>query len=385
MKKTFSLVLLALFCICGYAQTIDPVLLQEMQRRSDNEKIDVIVIMKSQYDRQQLNRHASHFATRAERREFVVNELKQFAEASQYDLRHSLSEMERQDMTTAPKIIWMANALYFSATKQAINDLALRRDIEIIGFDKEEYMLFDEEPKPALMTRGITPNVSQVNADQVWDLGYTGQGVVVAVIDSGVNYNHLDLADHLWDGGDEYPNHGYDFVNNDNNPMDDHGHGTHCAGTLCGDGTAGQQTGIAPDATLMCVKVLGSGGGGTTARICNGMQWAVEQGCDLMSMSLGSKNPDLTNRVLSRYTCEAVLDAGVLAAICAGNEGDYLSSYPVPNNVRVPGSCPPPYMDPMQESNPGGLSCAFCVGAVGYTDNAASFTSRGPATWADTE
>ena len=122
MKKTFSLVLLALFCICGYAQTIDPVLLQEMQRRSDNEKIDVIVIMKSQYDRQQLNRHASHFATRAERREFVVNELKQFAEASQYDLRHSLSEMERQDMTTAPKIIWMANALYFSATKQAIID-----------------------------------------------------------------------------------------------------------------------------------------------------------------------------------------------------------------------------------------------------------------------
>jgi subtilisin family serine protease len=386
MKKTFTFILLALFCACGYAQTIDPVLQQEMEQRSDDEKIDVIVILKSQYDRQQLNRRAAHFATRAERREFVVNELKQFAEVSQYDLRHSLSEMERQDMTTAPKIIWMANALYFSATKQAINDLALRRDIEIIGFDKEEYMLFDEEPKPALMTRGITHNVSQVNADQVWNLGYTGQGVVVAVIDSGVNYNHLDLADHLWDGGDEYPNHGYDFVyDGDNDPMDDYGHGTHCAGILCGDGTAGQQTGIAPDATLMCVKVLNATGNGTTAKICNGMQWAVEQGCDLISMSVGGSNPTLSTRLLYRNTCEAVLDAGVIAAISAGNQGNDFVHFPLPNNVCVPGSCPPPYLDPVQKSNPGGLSCSLCVGSVGYTDHAAASTSRGPVTWADTD
>ena len=385
MKKAITTILLAITCIMGYAQTIDPVLLNEMGQRTDDEKIKVIVIMKPQYDRQQLGHRAANYATRAERREFVVNELKQFAETSQHELRATLSEMERQDMTTAPKIIYMANALYFSATKQAINDLAMRRDIKIIGFDKEEYMLFDEEPKPVFMTRGITPNVSQVNADQVWNLGYTGQGVVVAVIDTGVNYNHLDLADHLWDGGDEYPNHGYDFVNSDNDPMDDHGHGTHCAGTLCGDGTAGQQTGIAPDATLMCVKVLSSGGGGTTARICNGMQWAVEQGCDLMSMSLGGINPNLTSRILYRYTCEAVLDAGVIAAVCAGNEGNDVH-YPLPpNNVRVPGSCPPPYLDPVQESNPGGLSCSLCVGAVGYTDHAAAFTSRGPVTWADTE
>ena len=381
MRKTLTLVLLALFCICGYAQTIDPVLMNEMRQRTDDEKIKVVVIMKSQYGRQQLGRRAAYYTTRAERREFVVNELKQFAEATQYDLRNTLAEMESHDMTTAPKIIWMANAMYFSATKQAIRDLAMRRDIGIIGLDEEKYALFNEDTSPASLTRDITPNVTQVNADQVWDLGYTGLGVVVAVIDTGVNYNHLDLADHLWDGGSEYPNHGYDFYNNDNDPMDDHSHGTHCAGTVCGDGTAGQQTGMAPDATLMCVKVLNSSGSGTVAVTCNAMQWAVEQGCDLFSMSLGWADATLTERVLFRNTCMAILDAGVIGAIAAGNEG----SGNEPNNVRVPGSCPPPYMDPVQENNPGGLSCALCVGAVDYSDYAAYFTSRGPVTWSNTE
>ena len=383
MKKRITFVLfafLALCCICGYAQTIDPVLRQEMEQKNDDEKIKVIVIMNSQYDRQQLNRRAAHYVTRAERREFVVNELKQFTEASQYDLRSSLSEMESQDLTTSPTILWMANAMYFSATKQAINDLAMRRDIALIGLDEERYALFDEETRPASMTRDITPNVTQVNADQVWELGYTGQGVVVAVIDTGVNYNHLDLADHLWDGGAEYPYHGYDFYNNDNNPMDDHSHGTHCAGTVCGDGTAGRQTGMAPDATLMCVKVLSSGGSGSVAVTCNAMQWAVEHGCDLFSMSLGWANATITERELFRTTCVAVLDAGVVGAIAAGNEG----SGNEPNNVRVPGSCPPPYMDPIQAANEGDLSCTVCVGAVDYDDYAAYFTSRGPVTWANT-
>ena len=385
MKKMVSLILLAFIWICGYAQTIDPALRQEMEQRGDDEKINVVVIMKSQYDRQQLDRRASNYVKRAERREFVVNELKQFAEASQYDLKRSLNEMERNDMTTAPKIIWMANALYFSATKQAINDLAQRGDIEIIGLDERRYVLFDEEPRPVRMTRAIATNVTQVNANQVWDLGYTGQGVVVAVIDTGVNYNHLDLADHLWDGGSEYPHHGYDFINNDNDPMDDAGHGTHCAGTVCGDGTAGQQTGMAPDATLMCVKVLDAEGYSTAAITCYGMQWAVEQGCDLFSMSLGWSEPTYAELDLFRSTCAAVLDAGVVGAISAGNNGYYVYDYlPIPYNVGTPGSCPPPYMDSIQAGNPGGLSCSICVGAVDDNDVAAGFTSRGPVTWSDT-
>lgn len=132
MKKLFILFLMAVCCMAGYAQNvIDPLLSEEMGRLNDDEQIKVIVIMKSQYDRAQLNRRADYFVTRAERREFVVSELKAFADASQYDLRRTLDEMERSGMVTAPNILWMANALYFDATKAAINDLARRNDIEI--------------------------------------------------------------------------------------------------------------------------------------------------------------------------------------------------------------------------------------------------------------
>ena len=386
MKKLFILLLLAVCCMAGYAQAIiDPVLGEEMNRRNEAEQIKVIVIMKPQYDRVQLNRRANSFATRAERREFVVNELKDFAAASQYDLRQSLAEMERNGMVTEPNVLWMANALYFDATKAAIRDLATRHDIEIIGFAMEHNWIPDGEvPQPASATREITQNIIKVGADQVWGLGYTGEGVVVAVIDTGVNYNHVDLADHLWDGGSDFPNHGYDVFNNDNNPMDDQGHGSHCAGTVCGDGSGASQTGMAPNATLMCVKCLGSDGNGGAQSISAGIQWAVEHGCDMFSMSLGIPNSTVSERTLLRNTCVAALDAGVVAAIAAGNEGDSQGQYPIPNNVRVPGSCPPPYMDDIQGENPGDLSCSVCIGAVDYNDAAAYFSSHGPVTWTNT-
>jgi len=387
MKKLFTLLLFAVCCIAGYAQAvIDPLLSEEMTRRSDDEKIKVIVIMKSQYDRAQMNRRADYYVNRAERREFVVNELKAFATASQYDLRHTLAEMQRNDMTTEPSVLWIANAMSFEANKTAIQSLAQRNDIEMIGYAIDRNWIPEGEvAHPASDTREITPNVTQVGADQVWALGYTGQGVVVAVIDTGVNYNHVDLTEHLWEGGTEFPHHGYDVYNNDNNPMDDNGHGSHCAGTVCGDGHGASQTGMAPDATLMCVKCLDSSGNGGAQNISNGIQWAIEHGCDMFSMSLGVANSSIAERTLLRHTCEAALDAGVVAAIAAGNEGNSQWQFPIPNNVRVPGSCPPPYIDEVQNENPGKESCSVCIGAVDYNDNAANFTSHGPVTWTNTE
>lgn len=377
--------LLALSAVCGYAQNIDPALEKEMGLKKDDEKIDVFVIMRQRYDRDQLNRRANYYTTRAARREFVVNELKQFADASQHDIRQSLAKMEKSEMVTTPKVLWMANALYFSATKQAIYDLAERNDIEVIGLDEKVDALQQEDnPRPVQANRDITPNVTQVKADQVWNLGYTGQGVVVAVVDTGVNYDHLDLKDHLWDGGPEFPNHGWDFGDGDNNPMDLRGHGTHCSGTVCGDGGAGRETGMAPDVTLMCVKITpGSGGSTSAACICEGIQWAVEQGCDVFSLSFGGHS-SVAEKVLYRFTCDNVLSAGVIGSICAGNEGNDLNNWPIPDNVRFPGGCPPPYMDPVQQGNAGGLSCSVCVGAVDYNDVAADNSSMGPVTWANT-
>ena len=389
MKRIVLISILLSACMMGFAQgCLDPLLSQEMNRRSDDERIEVVVLMKAQYDRSQLSRRADFFPTKAERRDFVVNELKAFSEASQHDLRNLLAEMEQQGMVSSVRSLWSANTLYFEATKPAILDLAERTDIETITLNTQHQWIAEgETPKPASDTRETTPNITKVKADQVWELGYTGKGVVVAVVDSGVNYNHLDLADHLWDGGEEFPHHGYDIVNDDNDPMDDKGHGTHCAGTVLGDGTAGSLTGMAPEATLMCVKSIRGDGFGGAVNIAGGMEWSVEHGCDLISMSLGMVGAGVADKEILRRTCESILDAGIVALVCAGNEGINILQmmYPIPNNVRVPASCPPPYLDPDQMANPGPLSCVVAVGAVNYNDVAADFTSQGPVTWQDTE
>ena len=390
MKKALFIVLFLSLGLEGFASmpVVDPELRAEMERRGDNDSMEIVVLMKAQYDRQQLCRQAEFFPTKAERRDFVVNELKTFAEASQHDLKYTLAEMEKQGMVSSVRSLWSANALYFRATKQVVLDLSERNDIERIGLNQQHPCIpFDESATEAPVSREITPNITQVNADQVWALGYTGRGVVVGVVDSGVNYNHQDLADHLWDGGEAFPHHGYDIVNDDDDPMDDKGHGTHVAGIVCGDGTSGSQTGVAPDATLMCVKTTAADGFGGAVNIAGGMEWAVEHGCDLINLSQGMAGAGVADKEIFRRTCEAILDAGIVALVCAGNEGYSIlqMAYPIPDNVRVPASCPPPYLDPDQMVNPGGLSCVVAVGAVDIDDVAAEFTSQGPVTWQDTE
>lgn len=388
MKRCFLVLAIVFAAVFANAQIIDALLLAELDNHSDDEKVEVVVTMKARYDRDVMNRKAAICATRSARRDFVVKELRTFAEASQHDIMAALDEMEQLGMVANVESLWTANALFLSANRQAVFELAKRADIECISFNKQYNCIPEEiitDAPRALYDSFVAPNIIQVNADQVWEQGYTGQGVVVAVIDSGVNYNHVDIADHLWDGGEEFPNHGFDVYNNDDDPMDDMGHGTHCAGTVCSDGTAGLVAGSAPDATLMCVKAINNEGFGGAVNFVKGMQWSVEHGCDLISMSLGMAMAEVPDKELLRHTCESLLDMGVLVVVCAGNEGSWQTLCPIPDNVRVPGSCPPPYLDQYQMANPGGLSCVITIGAVDENDTAAFFTSQGPVTWQNTE
>ena len=145
MKKIFLIITLALASLFAQAQTIDPRLSEEMNRRAEDEKIEVFVLMKAQYDRTQLCRQADFFATKAERKAFVINELKAFTEASQYDLKQTLSEMERHGLTTSAQTIWTANAVYFTATKAAIQDLAQRSDIKTIAYSHKQNLIPETE------------------------------------------------------------------------------------------------------------------------------------------------------------------------------------------------------------------------------------------------
>ena len=372
MKKIFLTLCLVVVAICSM----------------NAEPVEVMVLMKAHYDRTELCRRAELYRTKAERHDYVVKELKAFAEASQHDIMTTLKEFEQQGSVSSISSLWSANAISFTATEEVIQMLMQRDDIESITLVRKHQCIPE-----AVTTTDVTdisrytiaPNLTQVNAPQVWAQGNEGQGVLVAVIDSGVNYNHADITDHLWDGGEEFPHHGWDFANNDDDPMDDLGHGTHCAGIVCGDGTAGLRTGAAPSATLMCIKCADAEGHTTTPNMVKGMEFAVEHGCDIISMSMGLAQAEVAEREMLRRTCEALLDAGIVGLFPAGNEHNLQHLCPIPLNVRVPGSCPPPYLDPDQMVNPGGLSCAICVGSVDENDTVASSSSKGPVTWQDTE
>lgn len=385
MKKLLFCIFALSLCLSGQAfNTIDPDLQREMSSRTDNEKIKINILLSEQSKPMDLLSKANAFTTKQERRQFVVENLQRQAKTSQADLLALLEEMEHNGMVEDIRPLWLVNSVSCHANKQAINDLAQRRDIMTVYYLEETQWIFDEEATPAPKGgREIAENLLQVNATQVWEQGYKGKGVLVAVIDTGIRLDHADLAGRLWDGGPEFPNHGYDFYYQDNDPSDDLGHGSHVAGTICGTGASGSQTGIAPEATVMALKCFSSAGIAEESHWITAMQFAVEHGADMVNMSLGRPQANEAQKRMMRIACDNTLAAGVLALVCAGNIRQMLPMVPVPHNVYSPGSCPPPYLHEDQMVNAGGTSCVICVGAVNFNDELASFSSQGPSMWTD--
>lgn len=387
MKKTLFTLLMLCLCLFGHAvgPVIEPELLALMSRMGNDEKVKICMLMSEQSDPTALLLEAEKYDNLDERRQYVITTLQHQAEAAQAELLDLLFAMERYGRVEDVQSLWIVNAVSCKASKTAILDLAQRRDILSISFCEQAQWVFEDEATPAPSGNGreITPNLLQVNAPQVWEQGYTGQGVVVAIIDTGVNYDHADLSGRLWDGGTSYPHHGYDFSDNDNDPMDRHGHGTHVAGTICGTGASDSQTGIAPEATIMILKAFNDQGEGDETQWIAAMQFALEHGADVINMSLGRPQPNVTQRTMVRQACDNTLAAGVVASVCAGNIRQMQFMVPVPYNIYTPGDCPPPMLHDDQMVNEGRTSCVICVGAVDDHDNIAAFSSEGPSQWAD--
>lgn len=386
MKKIFATIVFILTMGLVYSQSvIDFQLFNEMNKRGNDEKIKVVILMQEQSDQKALSREADKFSTREERRVFVVETLKRQAEASQTGLLGLLEEMKQNDLVDGIQPLWIVNAVSCYATKNAINAIAQCRGIMTIYFCEQTKWISDYESVPVqkLRNREITENLVKVGAPQVWELGYTGEDILIAVLDTGVSFSHVDLAGRFWDGGTEYPNHGYNFSNNNNDPSDDNGHGTHVAGILCGTGASGLQTGIAPDAKIMVLKVFYTDGTGDEPMWSAGMQFALEHGADVMNMSLGRPKPNAAQKLMMRRACENTLAAGVVAVVSAGNVRQIQSITPVPNNITTPADCPPPYLHDDQMVNAGGTSCVIAVGAVDHDDNLGIFSSEGPSQWTD--
>ncbi|WP_413752454.1 S8 family serine peptidase [Streptomyces sp. R-74717] len=195
----------------------------------------------------------------------------------------------------------------------------------------------------------LDKSTKQIGADLAWAAGYDGKGTKVAVLDTGVDAEHPDLKGRI--AASE------NFT--DSETTDDRqGHGTHTISTVGGSGAAGdgKKKGVAPGADLLAGKVLNDSGSGAESWIIAGMQWAVDQKADVVSMSLGSPAPTDCTDPMSVAAEELAQSKDTLFVIAAGNEG------PALNTVSSPGCAP----------------SVLTVGAVDRDDSTAQFSSRGP-------
>lgn len=177
-------------------------------------------------------------------------------------------------------------------------------------------------PDPAYATYQGFPNPGtpgqDIGAEAAWQYITDCSSVIVAVLDTGVNYNHVDLAANMWNGGSSYPNHGYDFVLGNNNPMDQFGHGTHVAGTIAAVGNNGiGTTGVCWKARIMAVRVLDENGSGTDSEITQGIVFAAQNGAKVINMSLGG--PGIDSAMNTAIATASTY--GTLVVVAAGNNG----------------------------------------------------------------
>jgi major intracellular serine protease len=208
-------------------------------------------------------------------------------------------------------------------------------------FEEKLMKLFPFEVQALQSTASEIPyGVKQLQAPEIWAQGEKGSGIVVAVLDTGVDMFHPDLKPNIIDGRN-FTNEG-----SSDNFQDHNGHGTHCAGTIAGVENDSGVVGVAPEAKLLIGKVLNRNGSGSYRDITNGIKWATKwegkngEKVRIISMSLGGTYNDsnLENAILEACA------KGIIVVVASGNEGDndrqggqetYELSYPALYNECV--------------------------------------------------
>ncbi len=244
--------------------------------------------------------------------------------------------------------------------QQAMATLSARPDIEFVEYNYEVRALLTPNDPHFDSLWGLH-NTQQsgglfdadIDAPEAWDNNTGDANIIIAVIDTGVDYGHEDLAGNMWtnpgeiagnlidDDGNGYIDdvHGYDFTNTDADPFDDHGHGTHVSGTIAGIGNNGiGVAGVSWNAQIMAVKFLGAGGGGNISDAIDSIIYAVNNGAKILNNSWGGGG--FSQAMLDAI--DAANDAGVLFVAAAGNNGRnndassfYPANYAAPNVVSV--------------------------------------------------
>ncbi|MBB4904963.1 S8 family serine peptidase [Actinophytocola algeriensis] len=272
-------------------------------------------------------------AGRIDRRLFDVTTLEEFGYDRGTTVPLIVTGQGASRVATAGRALPSVGGYAYTATKGAAwQNLSRARGVSKIWLDGKRKATLDH-------------SVPQIGAPAAWEAGFTGAGVTVAVLDTGVDQTHPDLADREIAEAD--------FSGSPDN-VDHAGHGTHVASTIAGTGakSGGKYRGVASGARILDGKVLDDWGWGTDSGIVAGMEWAVQQGADIVNLSLGGTDTPGIDPL------EAAVNSlseqhGTLFVIASGNNGERVSS-------------------------PGSADAALTVGAVDREDQLAPFSNPGP-------
>ena len=218
------------------------------------------------------------------------------------------------------KALGLVNGLAVDLPRGQLKQLAKQPHVKSVELDVRIAAI--DAPVSAASTGDLEYDnawgVTHIGSKAVHDAGIWGQGVKVAVIDTGIDYIHDDPLDVPYVVDPEFASNyrgGYDFVNNDADPMDDNGHGTHVAGILAAEKNGYLVVGVAPRVDLYALKILDANGEGDVSNLILALQWAVDHGINVVNMSLGTHevSPALATAVANASA------AGLLMVAASGN------------------------------------------------------------------
>jgi len=175
---------------------------------------------------------------------------------------------------------------------------------------------------------------ADIKAVPAWSISKGSDDIIIAVVDSGVDYDHEELTDNMWTDNNGY--HGWDFVDNDSSPMDENGHGTHISGTIAAlGGNENEMVGVMWDASIMALRVLDAGGTGSISDIIDAIEFADSHGAQVINLSYGGYDYSQSER-------DVLAEARAVLVAAAGNDGSdndqnpcYPASYNLPNLISV--------------------------------------------------
>lgn len=319
-------VVLSLVGSIAHAGTVAPELATVLQSAEATDRISVIVRLRARADVA-----AIQDSNRARRRARLIDALQRNAESSQQPL---LTWLSGQKDIAGWKKLWMINAVAVTVPAPMVQTLAARGDVDQVGLDAVVNATVTTPGAPAAPEW----NIAAVNTSPLWDSGITGQGVVIATMDTGVDVQHPDLSAR-WRGG---ANSWYDPNGEHISPYDGSGHGTQVTGLIVGGDASGSSIGMAPGASWIAVKIFNDAGQATLSGIHQGYQWLMDPDGNTAT----DDAPDIVNNSWNLLTTvnscntEFQADISMLRAadiavlFAAGNSGPYpeTSMSPANNN-----------------------------------------------------